>query len=166
MLAYCKNGIVIATHEESQNIPESVYGEGVRAVPLTDAIAGEPMPALNRSGLQAYAAAKRRAVIAGGCTIAVDGLQIPIWADDKTIATLTALMLRASIDPNLVIASWKARDGNFFELNAGDIATLANGLFAFIQSAFDVEGSVSADIEAENITTLEEIEAAGWPAND
>ena len=127
---------------------------------------GRPVGMLTASDLLAFAAFKRRAVVNGGCVVAVDGLQIPIWADDKTIATLTALMMRASADPNLVIPSWKARDGTFFELNAGDIATLANGLFAFIQTAFDVEGAVAADIAAENITTLEEIEAADWPSND
>ena len=165
-VAYCKNGVVVATHDDSQNISASVYGEGVIAVPIASAVAGNPMPDLTASDLLAFAAFKRRAVVNGGCVVAVDGLQIPIWADDKTIATLTALMMRASADPNLVIPSWKARDGTFFELNAGDIATLANGLFAFIQTAFDVEGAVAADIAAENITTLEEIEAADWPSND
>lgn len=29
MLAYCKNGTVIATHEEGQGVPASAYGAGV-----------------------------------------------------------------------------------------------------------------------------------------
>lgn len=166
LVAYCKNGFVLATHDDGQNVPAHIFGDGVIAVPIANAVAGEPLPDLTASDLLAFAAFKRRAIVNGGCVVAVDGLQIPIWADDKTIATLTALMVRASADPNLIIPSWKARDGQFFELNAADIATLANGLFAFIQAAYGVEGAVAADIAAENITTIDEIEAAGWPAND
>lgn len=168
LIAYCKNGVVVATHDDDQDVPAARYGDGVSLVPISGSSVeiGDALPEPTKADLLAHAWATRVRALAAGCVVAVDGLQIPIWADDRTIATLTALMMRASADPNLIIPSWKARDGQFFELNAGDIATLANGLFAFIQAAFDVEGAVVADIEAENITTREEIEAAGWPAND
>lgn len=115
--------------------------------------------------LKAAAQTKRQQVIAGGCTVAVDGVAIPIWADDRTVATLTALSVRALANPALVIPQWRARDGQFYELNAADIAALAEGLFTFINEAFEIEGEVVADIDAENITTLAEIDAAGWPEN-
>lgn len=167
MRLYCRGGRVIATHSDTQLVPASAYGDGVVVMTVPDAtiLAGEASPPLTADVLKAAAQAKRKSVIAGGCVVAVDGLQIPIWADDKTVATLTALMLRASGNPGIVVQSWKARDGAFFELNATDISALADGLFAFIQAAFDAEGAIVADVDAENITTIDEIEAAAWPSN-
>jgi hypothetical protein len=118
-----------------------------------------------KRALKAAAQAKRQRVVAGGCTVTVDGIAIPIWADDRTIATLTALAVRAAANPALIVPQWRARDGSFYELNAADIAVMSDGLFAFINEAFEVEGEVAADIDAENITTLAEIEAADWPEN-
>jgi hypothetical protein len=115
--------------------------------------------------LKKAAQAKRQTVVAGGCTVTIDGIGIAIWADDRTIATLTALSLRAAANPALIVPQWRGRDGAFYELNAGDIAALSDGLFAFINEAFEAEGEVVADIDAENITTLEEIGDADWPEN-
>jgi hypothetical protein len=125
-------------------------------------IAIDPSEVAKRA-LRAAAQAKRQRVTAGGCTITVDGLDIPIWADDRTVATLTALSVRAAANPALIVPQWRARDGNFFELNAADIAALSDGLFTFINEAFVAEGDVVADIDAGDITTIAEIEAADWP---
>lgn len=118
-----------------------------------------------RRTLKAAAQIKRQSVTAGGCTVTIDGIDIAIWADEMTIATLTALAMRAASDPALVIPQWRARDGQFFELNAADILALADGLFAFRMTCFEVEGALAADIDAGNVTTIEEIEDADWPDN-
>ena len=163
MKAYCKNGVVIATHDDNQDVPASAYGDGVTIVSLvTDIEVGSPVPTLDHAGLKACAREKRKSVIAGGCTVTVDGIAMPVWADADTISALTGLSLMASANPALT-ASWKARDGQFYDLTAADITTLATGVATFVQAAFAAESAVVADIDADNITTADEIEAADWP---
>lgn len=163
MKLYCRDGIVIATHDDDQDVPASAYGDGIVIVYSATAVATDsPVPTLDHAGLKACAREKRKSVIAGGCTVTVDGIAMPVWADADTISALTGLSLMASANPALT-ASWKARDGQFYDLNAADITTLATGVATFVQAAFAAESAVVADIDADNITTADEIEAADWP---
>lgn len=164
MLAYCKNGVVLATHEESQGIPPISYGAGVVAIPcITFApVVGEPLPPLGAPDLKAYAATKRRDVVDGGCTVTVQGAPIAVWADAASSGALTALVVAAGINPALT-ASWKGRDGAFHALNAAAISDLALGVMAFVQEAFETEADAVSGINGASITTLAQIDALNWP---
>ena len=166
MKAYCRDGHVIATHDDEQNVPASAYGEGVTILTLANGAvgAGDPLPDLDEGMLKGYARDKRNQVIAGGCVVTVDGLAIASWADAQTQAALTAIAVAAAANPAFE-TTWKGRDGQFYEINAADVSVLSQGVLAFVQAAFATESAVVADIEAENITDLDEIEAAAWPSN-
>lgn len=114
--------------------------------------------------LASYAAARRRSVVAGGCVVAVSGVDVPCWADSGTQSAITALVVAAQINPALV-TRWKGRDGLFYELNTADVGELAAGLMAFVQDAFSTEAAVVAAIDAGTITTTDEIDNAEWPSN-
>lgn len=117
-----------------------------------------------KASLKSYATSKRAGVINAGCEVTVSGTLLKVWADTQTQTALTALSVLASSNPALTTV-WKCRDGTFATLNATGIAALAAGVMTFVQSAFAIEGDVVADIDAGDITTTAEIDAAPWPAN-
>lgn len=170
MLLYCKSGRVIATHDEAQGLPASAYGDGVTTMPAPAGyvlIPGETddVPDLDEDGLVAYAASKRRAVIAAGCVVTVAGVEVPTWADAASQGALTALVVAAGINP-AITTTWKGRDGLFYELNASDISQLALGVMAFVQTAFAIEAAALAGIDGETITDVAGVDALAWPASD
>ena len=73
MRAYVRDGIVLATHDDAQNVPASAYGDGVEIItvpPGVSMLPGEPMPTLDLDGQKAMLAARidsrRNAIVAEG----------------------------------------------------------------------------------------------------
>ncbi|ORE87750.1 hypothetical protein [Aurantimonas sp. 22II-16-19i] len=73
MRAYVKGGIVLATHEDDQNVPASAYGDGVEVVAVPAGVVvtpGETMPEMDLAGQKAMLCGgidtRRDAIIAAG----------------------------------------------------------------------------------------------------
>lgn len=114
--------------------------------------------------LRARAADKRRALIAAGCTVSVSGTPLPTWADAETQSALTSLVVAGGLNAALS-TKWKCRDGTFRTLNLVSINALALGVMAFVDGAFSAEAAAVAAIDAGTMTTLAQVDAAGWPAS-
>lgn len=167
MLAYCKNGVVIATHEESQDVPASAYGSGVIIVPLaTPILAGSALPSnLSADTLRGCARMKRNSVINAGCVVVLSpSKSIPTWADDGTVASLTGLVVAAGLNSSFS-TTWKGRDGNFYPLTTSEISSFGFGLLTWKASVFSAEQAVCAKIANGQISSITEIDAAAWPSN-
>lgn len=163
MKAYCKNGVVIATHDDVTNVPASAYGSGVVVVPCDAGVmVGGDQPELTADVLKSVAAAKRWEVENGGCAVAGFGV---VPTDERTRAVLTAAYIKASTNPAYTIPKWKVGPGSYVTLTAAQIIAMANAVEAHVQACFSVNGDVDDEIDAETITTLEAIDAAAWPAN-
>lgn len=123
------------------------------------------MPAPAKADLRSAAAAKRKAIIDAGCVVDVDGTPTPVWADAQAQASLTGAVVAAQALGAGFSTIWKGRDGAFYPQDATSIVALAMGVMGFVAAAFAVEAQVVAAIEAETVTTLAEVDGAGWPAN-
>ena len=159
MKLYCKpiSGtlIVIATHDDNQDVPASAYGDTAVIVQLSRWVddTGAPLPA-SVENLRAYATGRRRAAIAVGTVVG----SIPTWTDSESQSALTSLMLAASLNP-AIATSWKGRDGNFHPLTAASIAALALGVMGYVQSCFTAEATALAGIASGSITTFTAVDA-------
>ncbi len=108
-----------------------------------------------KAQLKAYAADKRWQKEVGGTDVGgVDYL-----SDRETQSKLTAAVVMAQVNPAATF-QWKVADGSFVELDAGDMLTVASTIGAYVQACFALEGSVVAEIEAGEIITKAEIDAA------
>lgn len=105
--------------------------------------------------LVAYAAAKRWEKENGG--INVGGAQIA--TDDRSKVMISGARVAAENDPDFS-TEWKAADGSFVTVNAAMIVAISDAMLAHVSNCFALETRVLAQIEAETITTTEEIDAA------
>lgn len=90
---------------------------------------------------------------------------IPIRTDRETSAILTAARVLAVEDPNFTVPNWKAANGVFVPLDATTIIAVADAVRQHVQSTFDHEALLSAQIlAAEDEEALEAVDIeAGWP---
>lgn len=95
----------------------------------------------------------------GGTTFAA----LPVATDDRSQAKIMGARLAANADPGYVV-KWKTAAG-FVDLNAPAIVALSDAVRAHVQSCFDREAELTADIEA--AATREAVDAidieTGWP---
>ena len=98
---------------------------------------------------------KRYSVEVGGMDVA--GLMIS--TDDRSKLLINGAAFEAMIDPNYVL-KWKTEDG-FVELNAEQVIFIARSIRAHVQTCFDRESELIADLNAGTFT--EEMLNNGWP---
>lgn len=100
---------------------------------------------------------KRYIVETGGFTLP-DGT--PVKTDLPTRLILTMAKMNALADPNYVIPNWKLPTGHFVTLTSENIINIAIAGEMFIQSCFDKEATLVAEIE--NATTRIELACITW----
>lgn len=94
---------------------------------------------------------KRRLVEEGGILFG----NVPLKTDRQTAAIITAAYVKAKEDPAFVIPNWKFADGVFALLDAATIIAAGDAITSHVQSAFDREAWVSAQLMA--LTTVEAV---------
>ncbi|KFI30414.1 prophage tail fimber assembly protein [Haematobacter massiliensis] len=106
---------------------------------------------------------RRQEVESGTATIA----GVPIWIDATSQGKLTGAAIAAGLDPAMSLV-WKGSDGEFYQLDAAAVITLAQGAMAFVQAAFAREGQLLAEITAApDLDALSLIDiATGWPGQE
>ena len=186
MKLYCKNGVVIATHDDNQDVPALAYGEGTVIVTRAsgtnglDRVGAEPAegqedtrpyaqptePTLSlddqKAEKLAALAARRYEIETGGIT--VQG--VPVKTDRESSAILTSARVLADRDPAFVVSNWKVDAGVFVTLDAPMITAISDAVTAHVQGTFNREAELSAAIiAAKTAAKLAAIDIdAGWPA--
>lgn len=102
------------------------------------------------------AAARYEAEVAG---IAVNGVSIATDRDSQ--ALLTSAVVSAMLDENYSV-EWKQPDGTFISLNAAQIIELGKAVRAHVETCFNREKELYAEIAAAQ--TAEEVEQIKWGA--
>lgn len=128
-----------------QNPPEQI----VESVPLE----GDAL----KSALKAYAAQKRYQVETGGMTFNA----MPIPTDRETQSKLSGAVLAFQTGALSGTIDWKTSAG-WVHHDQTAVTGLASAVAAHVQTAFSNEKSVSVAIDAETITTIDQINAANW----
>jgi hypothetical protein len=111
--------------------------------------------------LTAYTATKRYSLETGGFTYGGH----PISTDRDSQSKIGNVALAANIIGSSFSTDWKCSDGTFVTMGQADAIAMATAVMTFISACFGVEGSVTAAIAAGTITTIAEIDAAGWPSS-
>lgn len=91
---------------------------------------------------------------------------VPVRTDRESSAILTAAYVKASADANFTITNWKVATGVFATLDAASIVAIADAVTAHVQSCFDREADLTAEIvAAADAAALSAISIeVGWPA--
>jgi hypothetical protein len=120
-----------------------------------------PEPTIQQ--LKDYTSEKRKTIINGAGSFDTGEKIIPVWVDSESRGSLTGLVVASQMDPNIEVL-WKSADGEFYTLDATEIVTVSIAVMTYIQTAFTVEANIKTLIEAETITTYEQIDAIEqWP---
>lgn len=85
---------------------------------------------------------KRRVVEEGGILFG----NVPLKTDRQTAAIITAAYVKAKESPAFAIPNWKFADGLFAPLDAATIIAAGDAITAHVQSAFDREAELSAEL--------------------
>lgn len=115
-----------------------------------------PVPLKDR--LTAYAADKRWRVETGGITVA----GVAIATDDRSKQMIIGARIAADADAGWS-TPWVAADGTVVPVDALTMIVISNAVLAHVSACFAIYAAVAADIEAGDITTTDEIDAADWP---
>lgn len=129
----------------NQNPPEQI----VEQAPLT----GDAL----KAALKAYAAQKRYQVETGGMTV----MGMPIPTDREIQSKLSGAVLAFQAGALTGSIDWKTAAG-WATLDQTTVTALASAVAAHVQTAFSNEKAVSVAIDAETITTIDQINAANW----
>lgn len=73
---------------------------------------------------------------------------VPIPTDRATASIITAAYVTASADASYVVENWKVSDTTFITLDAPTIISLAEAVRAHIQTSFNRNASMSAEVQA------------------
>jgi len=139
--------------------PEDDAGEQTDAA-LSDVLAVYGLrlwPLTLKEALADYAAATRWQVETGG--IVVGG--IGVATDDRSKLMITGARIKADADPDFT-TRWKTAAG-FATIDAATVIAISDAVLAHVDACFAAEAAVLAAIEAGDITTTAEIDAADWP---
>lgn len=107
-----------------------------------------------KAELKEYSANTRYHKEIGGADIG----GVNIYTDRESQAMITGIISLMQLAPETVI-NFKTADG-FISANAATMISLAVGIATHIQTCFSLENYVTAQIEANNITTLAQVDAA------
>lgn len=105
--------------------------------------------------LVSYAADKRWQKETGGFELS--GLHIA--TDDRSKLMISGARVAAEADPEFT-TSWKAADGAFVLLNAGQIIAISNAVLSHVSDCFTIEAQVLSQIDDGTITERAQIDAA------
>lgn len=125
--------------------------DGVTAAPAP------PLPPPTRAELAARVAQLRWQAETGGITIA--GLSVA--TDDRSKMMVMGARMIADANPAFT-TQWKAGDG-FVTIDAPTIIAMSDAIFAHVDACFAAEAELRAKIEADEVTTLDEVDAFAWP---
>ncbi len=171
LLLYCAGGLVKATHDSSQNVPPSTYGDGVFIIPYDASIvltrvgtppssSGVPdtrpyaVPVPTTALLLTYAATKRWLTASGGTTV----LGIPLTTDDTSQFNISKL--KQAFDTGAVTSvSFKAADGNFYTVDASTWTAIYVGVVAHVQACYTAEAAAAVAINGATVTTYAQVDA-------
>lgn len=115
--------------------------------PISDTEIGVDLPA--------YAAQKRWEKEVGG--IEVNGLTVA--TDDRSKTMISGARVAAMANTDFATA-WKGSGGEFVPLDASAVVAISDAVLAHVSNCFAIEAQVLAAIEAGNITTEAQIDAA------
>lgn len=161
---------VMATLPTEAQQPESgiFYDDGTLHVPerwveqVAESVAAAVAPGASdrrrHAALRAYAADKRYAVETGG--LVVGGRRIDTSRDSQALITGAHAYVSAADVPTV---EFKAA-GGWVTLTRADVQGIALAVAAHVQACFAVERAIDTAIEADEITSTTEIDAANWPA--
>lgn len=168
MKLYCRDGYVVAWHEDYQDVPAAAYGDGVYVVYHAGTLGD-----LERVGeapergpdvrpyvappidLVAYAADARWRKETGG--IVVNG--IAVATDDRSKQMIIGARVAADADPDWT-SQWVGANGVIYPINAAAIVAISNAIQEHVNACFATFVSVKSEIDAGTITTTAEIDAA------
>lgn len=166
---------ISATPEQAQNIIAQISaaagqalvftpGAGAEAGLLTFPVAFSAEIAAAdgndpRARLLSYAAARRWQAETGGTVVG----GVPIATDDRSKTMVLGARVAAAADPGWETV-WHGADGQTYPLDAAAMIAISNAVEAHVNATFATFAAVKADIEAGEITTVAEIDAAFAPA--
>lgn len=122
-----------------------------------------PPPPPTPAELIQRAADRRRDLASGSAVVSTGVRSIPAFVDAESRGSITALVVALNFAPDLS-TPWKGSDGQFYTLAPEELPVFALGMLQFVQACFAAEEAVKSAIEAETITTFEEIDAFPWPS--
>jgi hypothetical protein len=114
-----------------------------------------PTPLPGMADLVAYAADLRWRREVGGITIG----GVPVATDDRSKMMILGARVAAAANPGWETV-WHGSDGETYPLNAAQMIAISDAVEAHVNSTFSTFAVVKADVEAGDITTTAEIDAA------
>lgn len=115
----------------------------------------QPPPGPPPIDLSAYAAHARWSKEVGGITIS----GIPIATDDRSKIMIMGARVAAAAKPDWETV-WHGADGGSYPLNAAAMIAISDAVEAHVNGTFATFAIVKADIEAGQITSVEQIDTA------
>ncbi|PWB80504.1 MAG: hypothetical protein C3F11_17795 [Methylocystaceae bacterium] len=156
----------VVREADGANIPQDpgnadwrVYLEWVAAGNAPAQPSAPTFEELRAEKLAALAERRRRAEASG---TSVDGMRLP--TDEKMQSKLTAAVVASVLD-NAYSVQWKLADGSFVRFDHALLIAVAQTVRAHVQSCFDREAALSAQIRAAaDVAAMAAIDIeAGWP---
>jgi hypothetical protein len=155
MQLYCRNGQVIAWHDDGQMVPASVYGTDVVIIPAPVGFAPVYGAEAPQPDLAAYAAQRRWEIETGGITVGGAAIE----TDDRSKLLILGKRTKALEHPEGT-TRWKVSSApvRFEEIPNSIIIATADAVEAHVQNCFDAEADIVAGIEGGVINTIEDVD--------
>lgn len=180
MLLYCKGGVVVAAHDDNQNVDPAEYGSGVSVFPWAGSL--EPLgragpdtglrpdvrpyaaPPATPAMLAAYANWKQWRLATGGYTATIAAAARKFATDEGSLSLIAGKQLRLQqLNPPTSIL-WQFADVGFVSIAVADFTPAAIKIADFVQSTFDTLKAIEDGIAGGTIATFADVDAAAWPA--
>jgi hypothetical protein len=185
LLLYCQNGIMVCSHDDSQNVLASAYGDGTRVIPWPSGNLNElervgelpppeimmgsnvdprpfAQPAETPEILLGYAAQQRWEVSTQGVTFSPMSRAGSIEADtDRISQSLMSSLAQYAATLNRDDPISFTQNNASETITAGDAIDLFNQMLAQVQAARAIEAECISDLTSGSPTlkTYEDIEA-------
>jgi hypothetical protein len=170
MLAYVRDNIILAIHDDLQDVDPSLYGDNVIIIPFPEGTVFEPVgdpppidqpdlrpkmvPDPTQSTLTDYAANMRWRIENGGTVSGGNE-----FATDATgIAKINNANLLVQQTPSITF-NWKCLDGTWVTLNKQQIQQAMVDIANHVEAAFAAEKNAGAAITAGTATTYDQVAA-------
>ena len=154
---YTESGTILAIVDGMEMIvPDDVENRHRIMIAEWEA-AGNGIEPYENAGIDlvSYAEDKRWQKETGGFEL--NGLHIA--TDDRSKLMISGARVAAEADPEFT-TSWKAADGAFVTLNAGQIIAISNAVLSHVSDCFAIEAQVLSHIADGTITGQSQIDAA------